>query len=77
MSCGGKPEGAPLTLKELIHELTADFTLADEPVVVSVSDPYTGWARYDIIGISVRTGRDGKSVQSLKLRPVEEAEEEA
>lgn len=62
----------PLTLKGLIHELSAEWTMADQPVIVS------GWAasgehvNYAVTGVSVRTGRDGKLVQSLKLRSMED-----
>ena len=61
----------PLTLKELIHELTAEYTMADEPVFVSGWDSAGGHVTYAVVGISVRMWH-GKSVQSLKLCSVDE-----
>ena len=64
-------DGPPLTLKGLIHELSAEYTMDDEPVIVS------GWAAsgeyvdYAVTGVSVRTWH-GKPVQSLKLRSMED-----
>lgn len=63
----------PLTLKALIHELSADYTLADEPVHVDTWDSGGDLIDCVVTGISVRQGRDGKLVQSLKLRPLEES----
>lgn len=71
MSCHGRPEGAPLTLKGLVHELTADFTMADEPVIVSGWDSTGNLVEFAVTGISVRQWH-GKSVQSLKLHAIEE-----
>lgn len=71
MTCHGRPEDAPLTLKGLIHELSADFTMADEPVIVSGWDSTGNFTEFAVTGISVRT-HHGKSVQSLKLRAIEE-----
>lgn len=64
-------EVPPLTLKGLVHELTADFTMADEPVIVSGWDSAGNLTEFAVTGISVRQWR-GKSVQSLKLRAVED-----
>ena len=61
----------PLTLKGLIHELSADFTLPDEPVIVSGWDSAGNLVEFTVTGISVRQWR-GKLVQSLKLRAIEE-----
>jgi hypothetical protein len=60
------------TLKDLIHELSAEWTMADQPVHVSGWDSAGNHVVYVVTGISVRTGRDGKPVQSLKLRSTEE-----
>lgn len=71
MPCSGKPEGTPLTLKELVHELTAEWTLADEPVIVSGWDSAGNLMEYTVTGISVRQWH-GKAVQSLKLHSAED-----
>ena len=60
----------PVTLRELLHQLTEDYTLMDEPVHIDVWD---GGQLLDclVTGISVRMwrGPDGKGpdrpVQSL------------
>lgn len=61
----------PLTLKELIHELSAGYTIADEPVLVGGWDSAGNYEVSAAVGISVRSGRDGKPVQSLKLCPAD------
>lgn len=72
MSCGGKREGSVLTLKNLMHELAAEWTMTDEPVHVGGWDSAGNHVDYVVTGVSVRTGRDGKPVQSLKLRSMED-----
>ena len=61
----------PLTLKELIHELTAEYTMADEPVLVSGWDLTGNGVTLAVAGISVRMWH-GKLVLSLKLCSVDE-----
>jgi hypothetical protein len=60
----------PLTLKELIHELSAEYTMTDEPVLVSGWDSAGSHVTLAVAGISVRTWH-GKLVQSLKLCSVD------
>ena len=71
MSCSGKPEDTPLTLKELVHELTAEWTMADEPVIVSGWDSAGEYTEFTVTGISVRQWH-GKTVQTLKLHSAED-----
>ena len=63
MSCHGRPDDAVPTLKDLIHELSAEWTNADQPVYVSVYDSTGNLAVCAVTGISVRAG-----TQTLKFR---------
>jgi len=57
------------TLKDLIHELSAEYTMADRPVYVSVYDSTGDLAECPVTGISVRGG-----TQTLKFRWPEDAD---
>ena len=72
MSGHGTPGDAAPTLKDLIHELSAEWTMADQPVYVSGLDLDGNLIVNVVTGISVRSWPDGKPVQSLKLRPMED-----
>lgn len=56
--------GEPMTLRELLHELTDDYTHLDKPVTVAFYDSGSRCTeRYVVEGVACRAGS-----QSLKLR---------
>lgn len=63
----------PLTLRQLLHALTEDYALLDEPVHVEVKDDHGGYLDCLVTGLSVQQwrGPDGKGqlrdVQSLEF----------
>ena len=73
MSCHGRPHDAVPTLKDLIHEMSAEWTHADQPVYVDVYDTEGNLTNCPVTGITVtargqtldfrwpwQDGKDGK-----------------
>jgi hypothetical protein len=57
-----------MTLRELIHEATQDWTLMDEPVCVWAYNAEGEFVRFEVTDLNVR-GEPVRQVLSIEERP--------